>query len=180
MKLKIGHTYYQDSDELSGVVDVGFMGDKIKYLTVKLFLWGDYLLAEYNDIDSVVGNFCNDDLAYRFVEVQDDGSSGSLFRMQLSRCCDRMLVFRNHNGIGSNWKLYLNSKSDVVVQHKLFPENNITVRFNNFPTDNTFYIHLSCLIYTLTNYEIQTSTDMHVTFDNVRKSVIDVDGNLHR
>ncbi len=171
MNLKIGQTYYQESDELAGVNNFELLGDKTKFIKVKLFLLGYCELNDYSNIESVLENFCHDNLEYGFLEVQDDQSSSSFFCLRVSKCCGSIYGFRNHYGIGLNWKLYLNSKSDVVVQHKLFPENNTTVRFRNFPLDCTFYIYLSCLIYTLTNYEIQTSTDLNLIFDNVCKIV---------
>lgn len=172
--MEIVHTYNSLNDELLGSkLHDDYLGNG-EIVRVKFWLTGGFSLLRLK-YTSKIESTLNDrtsDLVYDFLEHDSSANHPEIFILMSLGSSNFVVAFRNYHGIGRDWKLYINSKADVVVQHVLFPETDITVRFRNFPMDDQFYIHLSCLIYTLTNYELQDSSSMQSIFQNVLKIVV--------
>jgi len=166
--IQIGHTFHNVSGELSGVLDEKLLEAKYKYFAVKLSIMGNNTLNEFSDINKTFDYLNNHDLVFRFLELIGEDKSPDIFVLDRTIGSEKIVGYRNIYGIGEKWKLYINSKSDIVVQHIQFPNNKITARFVNFPLDKDFYIYLSCLIYTLKNQMFETESELKEIFKKVR------------
>ncbi|RZJ99722.1 MAG: hypothetical protein EOO43_25990 [Flavobacterium sp.] len=171
-KLKLGYTLHSETEEISGIAKDDLLSKSdTSFFVVELKLCGGYEIQEFNDLQSSLEHSRHHDLVYRFIEYTDiEGKRRTLVIHNLTYT-DKVFAYQNFYGIGSDWKLYVNSKGDVVVQHIKFAKVDITARFRNFPIDKTFYLYLSCLIYTLTNCQLFTENDIKTTFLKVFECV---------
>lgn len=169
----LGHTLHCKEEELSGSLQNNLLieSDTI-FFTVELKLCGKYEIHEFKDLDSAVEQSKQKNIIYRFIEYAGAEESRKILILQNALHSEQILAFQNIYGIGDNWKLFVNSKSDVVVQHMNFPMINTTVRFRYFNTGQDFYLYLACLLYTLTNYEIKNEEDIRIIFKKIENYII--------
>ncbi len=168
----IGHTFHGDSEELSGESDINTITNNVnKFYTVELNLLGGHIISEFLEFDEMIQHSKTHNLVYRYVESTDENQYRKIMVIHNIIGTDKHFGYRNFYGIGKNWKLYINSKSDIVIQHLEFPQNDTTIRFRDFPLEKSFYAYLSCLIYTMTNYHLETKTEILKTFSMLRKYV---------
>ena len=169
LNLYIGHTFHGDSEELSGIFkDNTLTNVDAKFITVELNILGGHSISEFSDLNKTIDHLKNHNLVYRFVESVDKTETRRIIVLHNIIRSDKIVGYHNFYGIGGDWKLYLNGKSDIVIQHIQFPKIDITVRFRDFPLEKEFYVYLSCLIYTLTNYELKTELEIRTTFNKIK------------
>lgn len=168
-KLKLGHTFHGDTEELSGLAQSYLITkSETSFFAVELKIFGGNEVYEFPDLQSTFKYKRQHNLVYRFIEYTNIEAERKILVLHNVSFSDKVVGYQNFYGIGGNWKLFVNSKEDIVVQHILFPKTDTTLRLRNFPTDNEFYINLSFLIYTLTNYNLETENDIRDTFEKVR------------
>ncbi|MGB4774107.1 MAG: hypothetical protein WBP45_02955 [Daejeonella sp.] len=173
LKLKLCHTFNSKSEEILGHIDEDCIKkNDTKFIVVELKIFGGNEIREFSDLKSALAYSKDHNLVSRFIEYTNKEAEMRMLILQYVACSDKIVGYQNFFGIGENWKLYLNSKADIVVQNLQFPENDITVRFRNFPTGNDFYLNLSCLIYTLTNYKLETEKEIRSTLLQVINNVM--------
>jgi hypothetical protein len=168
-KLKFGYTFHGNTGELSGLAqDYLLTKSDTSFFTVQLKIYGGYEIEEFSDLNPALEHSRHHNAVYRFLEYSNIEAERRILVVHNVPYTDKFVGYQNYYGIGGDWKLYVNSKSDIVVQHMQFPNMDITVRFKNFPTGIEFYVNLSCLIYVLTNYKLLTETDIKSTFQKVQ------------
>jgi hypothetical protein len=171
-KLITAHTLRSNTEELSGLAqDYLLTKSDTTFIVVELKICGGYELHEFFDLRSTLEYSRNCDLVYRFIEYTNIEEKRRTLVIYNLNYTDKIVAYQNFYGIACDWKLYVNSKTDVVVQHIKFAEVDITVRFRDFPTDNAFYLYLSCLIYTLTNFKLETEKEIRTTLKKIFGSV---------
>lgn len=167
--LYLKHTFHGNSEELSEFSkDDVLIKNNNKFYTVELNILGGHILKEFLDLNTTLEHFKNHNLVYRFVESTDNNENHKIIVLQNVIRSEKIVGYHNFYGIGEDWKLYINSKSDIVIQHMQFPQNDITIRFRDFPAGDDFYIYLSCLIYSVTNYRLETELEIKRTFKMVK------------
>lgn len=167
-KLRVVHTFHGNTGEISGLAqDYLLTKSDTVFIVIELKLCGGHKIHEFSNLQSSLEYSLHSDLVYRFIEYTNIEEKRRTLVIYDLKYTDKIVAYQNFYGIGYDWKFYVNSKTDVVVQHIKFADVNITVRFRNFPTDNTFYLHLSCLIYTLTNCKLETEREIRKTFEKI-------------
>ncbi|RYG04239.1 MAG: hypothetical protein EOO07_31115 [Chitinophagaceae bacterium] len=158
-KIKIGHTYNLETCTLSGESKTRNMDDdEHKVVVVILDLVEECEIHEFDSIEEGLKFKEGRDLSYKFLEHKTaDGHMGIKYAFY-DKMSNNCFISQNIYGLGGKWKLFLNTKSDIVAQHNLFPKIGTTVRFRAFPKKELFYVYLSCLIYILKNTEIETAS----------------------
>lgn len=165
----IGHTFHGESGEISGILKNNLYEDRNnKLYTVELNILGGHEFLEFLDLNSTIEYSKSHNLVYRFIESSDKDKSYKIYVIHNITCSDKIVAYSNFYGIGGDWKLYLNGKSDIVVQHVEFPKTDITIRFRDFPLGKDFYVYLSCLIFTLTNYKIKEESELIKIFSLIK------------
>jgi len=170
--LHIVHTFHGESEEFSGLYkDISFTKEGNKYFTVKLNILGGYELSEHLELPIAIDHLKQHDLVFRFIETFIKDDTQRIFVLHNINGSAKLVGYCNYYGIGDDWKLYVNSKGDVVIQHLQFPQKDITIRFRDFPMDKEFYVHLSCLIYTVTNYKLNSQAEIRMVFNKIKDKV---------
>jgi hypothetical protein len=168
-KLKLGHTFHSDTKELSGLAqDYLLNKSDTNFFSVELKISGGHEIHEFSDFQLALKYSRHHNVVYRFIEYTNIEAKRKFLVVHNVSFTDKVVGYQNFYGIGDNWKLFLNSKDDIVVQHMQFPKSDITVRFRNFPKGKEFYLNLACLIYTLTNYKFETENEIKTTFKQIR------------
>lgn len=168
-KLHIGHTFHRDSEELSGLYKYNdIVKSGTTYYSVNIKMLGGNQLKEHSDIEAALEFLQYHNLVYVFIEHTNKNGHRKIIVIHNIFGSDKIVGYHNYYGVGGDWKLYINSKSNVVLQHILFPQTDITVRFRDFPSGNKFYTYLSCLIYTVTNYVLKTEVEVRSAFEIVK------------
>ncbi len=168
-KLKLGHTFYGNTEELLGLAQENLLiKSDTSFFTVELKICGGHENYEFYDLESALEHSRHHNVVYKFIEYTNLEAERRILVLHNLSFSDKFVGYQNFYGIGGDWKLFVNCKEEIVVQHMLFPKTDITVRFRDFPTGNEFYLYLSFLIYTLTNYRLETEKDIRDTFKQVR------------
>ena len=158
-KMKFCHTYFIQTKFLAGVIeDIDSDNLTHKIIVVSFNITGNTMLNTFSDIGEGLNFKIDNDLVFKYFEHSvEDNNQGIKFIIPAK---ENFVAAQNIIGINKKWKLYINDKSDIVVQHKDLPENKTTIRFKNFPGDDNFYVHLSCLILILKNEEFDTELEL--------------------
>lgn len=169
-KIIFGHTYMGESGEMLGLVNSdSYLKNDNKYYCVELNLMGGHLISEFFDLEAIIKYKKKHDLIYRFIENKNIETHNITALHQISGS-NKIVGYHNYYGIGDNWKLFINSKDDIALQHNYL--NISTIRFRNFNIENNFFICLACLIYTLTNFSYETETELKSAFNRVKNYAI--------
>jgi|688.fasta_scaffold1151059_1 hypothetical protein len=164
-KFKIGHTFIGNSEDLLGLSKENTLTNSdYKFYTVELDILGGYILNEFLDLDITLEHLKCHNLIYRYAESTKNAEDYRIVVLHYIIGSDKIIGYHNFYGIGGYWKLFINNKSDIVVTDQ---QNAVIAKFRNFPLGKEFYVYLSCLIYTLTNYKIETNFEIETTFRKV-------------
>lgn len=153
------HTYYTTTKIQSGVIeDIAPNNLTNKIIVVSFNITGNNVVDIFSNISEGLNFKFENDLVLKYFENIDENNAQKMKYIIPAK--DNFVAANNVIGLNKKWNLYLNSRNDIVVQHKDFPENNTTIRFKNFPGDDNFYVHLSCLILILKNEEFDTELEL--------------------
>jgi len=164
-KIELGYTFHGETMELLGLHqdDVSAKSDTC-FFAVELKICNKYEIHPFPNLQTTLEYSLAHNLVYRFIEYTNKEAKRRIYVIYNVPFTNRLIGYQNFYGIGCDWKLYVNSEEDIVVQHMQFPKVNITTRFSNFPTGPSFYLNLSRLIYILTNYKLKTEKDIKEAF----------------
>ncbi|KAA5549114.1 hypothetical protein [Adhaeribacter rhizoryzae] len=172
-KLTLGHTFYGDTGELSGLVhDYLLTKNDTCFFVVELKIYGKNKVREFSSLQTALKYSRYHNVVYRFIEYTDLDERRRILVIHNVYFSNKNIGYQNFYGIGGDWKLFVNDMDDIVVQHIQFPKTNITVRFREFPRGSEFYLHLGCLIYVLTNYKLDTEKEIKSTFQQIIDCVL--------
>jgi len=164
-----GHTYIEENDELHGAISIEvFSSNNYKYYCVELNLLGGYTISEFSDLETTCNYKKKNDLIYRFIEAPGIQNHNITVLHKIPGS-NKVVGYHNYYGIGNDWKFFINSKDDITLQNN--DPKISTERFRNFDSDNTFFVNLACLIYTVNNFSFQDSSELRSKFNRINQYV---------
>lgn len=161
--LKVGRTFNLDSKIINGIetIQLDFPA-KHKFIGVYLYFDEEPEIYLFSSVEDLFNHGQNKDNYYCFLECDQN-------IIYILEKIDKELVIGGKNVYckSGDWKLFINTKTNIVIQQTA--PNTHNTYFRNFPSNQSFYISLSYLYYTLRNYRFDLNSTVKSKFDLLNK-----------
>jgi hypothetical protein len=168
--LSIGYSFNLDQKSLTAISsDLTFLNRDCKFYTVQLNILGGFEINEFQDLCLFLEHSRNSDLVFRYIEApHENGKHGLIVLFDTAVGSDKIFGFKHMYNIRGYLNLFINSHNSIVVRNSDSSKIAFQTTFNNFPAGRSFYVYLSCLIFTLKNYTFDTELELKTTFEKFR------------
>jgi len=161
--LKIGRTFYLDSKIIKAISALDLdLPREHKFIGVHLYLDSSPEISIFSSADDLFLHAQNKDNYYCYLEYEE-----SLVYI-LEKAHDESIIgAKNVYCASGEWRLFINSKMDIVVQQDKPKTTNTYFRY--FPLNQNFYLSLSYLYHTLRNYKFDDNLTVKSKFESLTK-----------
>ncbi|WP_433835673.1 hypothetical protein [Flavobacterium anhuiense] len=161
--LTTGRTIYLDSKIVKGKNEISLdFQDKLKFIGVHLYFDSKPEIYLFSSVNDILSHAENKDNYYCYLEYDEK------IAFILEKIDDQTVIGgKNVYSDSGEWRLFINSKTNIVVQQDKPTISN--TYFRHFPSNINFYISLSYLYYVLRNYKIDNNLIIKSKFESLTK-----------
>lgn len=172
---KIKMTFGRWVEEPSNIIS-------IKFIKVVLKENGQAEKHEFQTLNSLV-EYVNDSApCYNFIDVELN-KKGSLFRLiNIDKQKKEISLFRDFNPLPNNWKIYFNSKSNIVVHDPGFPRKSKHnyLQNNRYYNNVDFFVGISSLVEVVKNTTAELFEDIIPSLNIERQKLLNANSINHK
>jgi len=153
----------------------------IKFIKVVLKENGQAERHEFYNLNSLV-EYVNDEApSYDYIDVELK-NEGSFFRfIRINKEVKEITLFRDFNPLPNKWKIFFNSKKNIVVHDPWFPEktNHRYLQNNRYYNNVDFFVGIASLVEVIKNTTSELFEDIIPALNLERQKLLNANSIIH-